>query len=94
MKRHERKPHRSASVPLLLMALMAFASVSACGANLQSVYEGDVRFERCMALDHDRVEASSARQRCWQNWLGQATYGQTRDRISWAERRVSEFATD
>jgi hypothetical protein len=77
-----------------MLVVIGFGALSACGANLQSVYEGDVRFERCMALDHDGVAARSVRLRCWREWLEQATYAQTRDRISHAERRASELAKD
>jgi hypothetical protein len=74
----------------------AFASVLSitglgfvgCGPSVQSIYEGNVRFEHCYRLDLELEVASSHRQACWTNWLERYTYGQTRDRLEYARRRV------
>ena len=36
----------------------------ACGASINAVYEGDVRFEHCMALDEHPEEKSTAQKAC------------------------------
>lgn len=59
-----------------------------CGPSVQSIYEGNVRFEHCYRLDLELDVASSHRQACWVNWLARYTYGQTRDRLEYARRRV------
>lgn len=74
----------SVSTALLLGALGPLG----CGPSVQSIYEGDVRFEHCYRLDLELDVASSHRQACWTNWLQRYTYGQTRDRLEYARRRV------
>ncbi len=67
------------------------AVVIGCGVSFQSVYEGDVRFEHCHRLDVDGRIAPSYRDRCWREWLDHYTYGQTRDRVDYARRRIREM---
>jgi len=55
---------------------------------MQSIYEGDVRFEHCYRLDLDRETAPSHRHACWQQWVEMYSYGQTRDKIEYAKRRL------
>ena len=62
-----------------------------CGANIQAVYEGDVRFEHCMSLDAETDAKPAAQRACWTEWLGYYTYGQTRDRVRYAEQRAVEL---
>ncbi|MBK8252149.1 MAG: hypothetical protein IPK82_05710 [Polyangiaceae bacterium] len=64
-----------------------FASVTACGASINAVYESDVRFEHCMALDEEPSERHTARKECWDEWVEYYTFGQTRDRVEYAQRR-------
>jgi hypothetical protein len=64
----------------------------ACGASVQTIYEGNVRFEHCYRLDLDPTKAASHRHACWRNWLQIYTYGQPRDRIEYARRRVHSIA--
>ncbi|HKY34985.1 MAG TPA: hypothetical protein VJN18_03495 [Polyangiaceae bacterium] len=63
-----------------------------CGPSVQSIYEGNVRFEHCYRLDLELEVASSHRQACWTTWLDRYTYGQSRDRLEYARRRVRAFA--
>jgi hypothetical protein len=67
--------------------------VASCGPSVQSIYEGDVRFEHCYRLDLELDVATSHRQACWTSWLARYTYGQSRDRLEYARRRVRAFAT-
>ena len=60
---------------------------------MQSIYEGDVRFEHCYRLDLDLNIAPTHREACWKQWLTSYTYGQARDRIEYARRRVRAFAS-
>ena len=62
-----------------------------CGASIQAVYEGDVRFEQCMALDARPAASAGAQRDCWDDWVAYYTYGQTRDRLVYAQRRIREL---
>jgi hypothetical protein len=59
-----------------------------CGASIQAVYEADVRFEHCMALDARPDVKPTIRRECWSEWLTFYTYGQTRDRVRHARKRI------
>ena len=72
--------------------LLGPALMASCGPSAQSIYEGDVRFEHCYRLDLELDVASSHRQACWTTWLDRYTYGQSRDRLEYARRRVRAFA--
>lgn len=76
-----------------VLLLAALAASSGCGPSVQSIYEGSVRFEHCYRLDLERDVATSHRQACWTSWLDRYTYGQSRDRLEYARRRVRAFAT-
>jgi hypothetical protein len=88
---------RSAPRPLCLARLGVVLGVllvaGACGPSVQSIYEGNVRFEHCYRLDLEVDTAPTHREACWKEWLGTYTYGQPRDRIEYARRRVHAFAT-
>ncbi|EYF05874.1 hypothetical protein, partial [Chondromyces apiculatus] len=71
---------------VVLFGLTALAATG-CGAGLNAVYEGDVRFERCMALDTMMDVKPTIRQACWEEWSAYYTYGQTRDRVEYAATR-------
>lgn len=71
-----------AAVPLVLWA---------CGPSVQSIYEGNVRFEHCYRLDLDLSIAPSHREACWRQWLRTYTYGQPRDRTEYARHRIRAF---
>lgn len=77
---------------LAVAAALASASL-ACGPSVQSIYEGDVRFEHCYRLDLDLNIAPTHREACWKQWLSSYTYGQPRDRIEYARRRTRAFAS-
>ncbi|MCC6521346.1 MAG: hypothetical protein IT373_01670 [Polyangiaceae bacterium] len=65
--------------------------LAGCGTNLQAAYEGDVRFEHCIALDARAEVRSEIRRACWNEWVAFYTYGQTRDRLVHAYRRMREL---
>ena len=73
-------------------ALSVFAAGFACGPSVQSIYEGNVRFEHCYRLDLEVDTAPTHRRACWSEWLSMYTYGQPRDRIEYARRRLHSFA--
>jgi hypothetical protein len=77
----------------LAVALAFVLGSLGCGPSVQSIYEGDVRFEHCYRLDLDLNIAATHRGACWKQWLTSYTYGQPRDRIEYARRRVHAFAT-
>jgi hypothetical protein len=76
----------------LLPALGASVLGIACGPSMQSVHEGSVRFEHCYRLDLDEDVASTHRRACWKEWSSRYTYGQSRDHIEYARRRLRSLA--
>lgn len=82
---------RPPSLPRLFAALAAFGSLAACGASIQAVYEGDVRFEHCMALDSRPDVKPTIRRACWEEWSKFYTFGQTRDRVDYARSRIRQL---
>jgi hypothetical protein len=80
------------SVPLAAIAASLGAAVG-CGPSVQSIYEGNVRFEHCYRLDLERDVATTHRQACWTAWLDRYTYGQSRDKLEYARRRVRAFGS-
>jgi hypothetical protein len=83
----------SSSTRCPLFALLAGLAAAACGPSFQAVYEGDVRFEHCYALDQGPSPAD-AKKDCWRGWLHDYTYGQSRDRVEYAGTRFSELSLD
>lgn len=67
--------------------------VGACGPSVQTIYEGNVRFEHCYRLDLDLEIAPTHREACWRQWLTSHTHGQPRDRIEYARRRLRAFTS-
>ena len=62
--------------------------MTGCGPGMQSVYEGNVRFEHCYRLDLDPNVAPTHRKACWEQWVTTYSYGQTRDKLEYAKRRI------
>jgi hypothetical protein len=82
-----------ASGLLAVLTVGAGLAAVACGPSFQAVYEGDVRFEHCYALDQGPV-SPDAKKECWSGWLHDYTYGQSRDRVEYAGTRFSELSLD
>jgi hypothetical protein len=78
----------------LLLSAAAVAPILACGPSFQAVYECDVRFEHCYALDQEPAATADAKKACWREWLHGYTYGQPRDRVEYAATRFSELSLD
>ena len=76
-----------------IVALLTLAVAGACGPSVQSIYEGNVRFEHCYRLDLEVDTAPTHREACWKEWLSLYTYGQPHDRIEYARRRAHAFAS-
>lgn len=89
----ERLAPRSRLGRSALSAFFVACASGACGPSVQSIYEGNVRFEHCYRLDLEVDAAPTHREACWKEWLGMYTYGQPRDRIEYARRRVRAFST-
>lgn len=79
-------PHPPPISPTLLV--LAWCASAGCGTSIQAVYDGNVRFEHCMTLDAQPEVKPTIRRACWQEWLDFYTYGQTRDRVVHARRRM------
>jgi hypothetical protein len=75
----------------LVAAVLAAAGIASCGASIRAVYEGDVRFEHCMALDTRSDVKPTIRRSCWEEWVSFYTFGQTRDRIEYAHLRAKQL---
>lgn len=73
------------------VVVLSAGVAAGCGPSAQSIYEGDVRFEHCYRLDLELDVAQTHRQACWTSWLSRYTYGQSRDRLEYARRRVRAF---
>jgi hypothetical protein len=85
--------YRLALAGLTLATAMASArTLAGCGANIQAVYEGDLGFEHCIALDADPSVTAGIQRACWTEWLAFYTYGQTRDRVRHAELRIRSLS--
>lgn len=86
-------PSRRPSFALLLAAACATVA-AACGASINAVYEGDVRFEHCMALEQIPDGKPTTQKQCWDEWVKYYTYGQTRDRVDYARMRQKQLSTE
>lgn len=75
----------------VLGSLIGGALLVACGPSVQSIYEGNVRFEHCYRLDLDLDIAPTHREACWRQWLKAYTYAQPRDRIEYSRHRIRAF---
>jgi hypothetical protein len=73
--------------PLLAAAWVLAAG---CGPSFEALQEGDLRFAHCDRLDLDPNIGASHRLHCWREWQRVYTYGQTRDRVEYAQRRIAE----
>jgi len=73
-----------------LFAAAALALTASCGPSFEAIQEGDLRFAHCDRLDLDPNIAASHRLHCWREWRRVYTYGQTRDRVEYAQRRIAE----
>jgi hypothetical protein len=82
-------PRTRAAVGIALLTVL-----SACGASINAIYESDVRFEQCMALDSRADVKPTLRRGCWHEWLNFYTFGQTRDRVEWARGRIRQLRAD
>ena len=76
-----------------LAAGCAVLGAASCGPSVQSIYEGNVRFEHCYRLDLDLEIVPTHRRHCWEQWLESYRYGQPRDRVEYARRRLRLFAS-
>jgi hypothetical protein len=79
---------RALSLPALGLALAA-----GCGPSFEAIQEGDLRFAHCDRLDLDPNISASHRLHCWREWRRVYTYGQTRDRVEYAQRRIAEVVS-
>ncbi len=86
------KPPLGRVLSLAALSTLCAIAFLACGASINAVYEGDVRFEHCMALDEHEGEKSTIQRSCWDEWAKYYTYGQTRDRVEYARRRLRELS--
>jgi hypothetical protein len=72
---------------------LAVYVLAGCGPSFEAIQEGDLRFAHCDRLDLDETIAPSHRLHCWREWRRVYTYGQTRDRVDYAQRRIAEVVS-
>jgi hypothetical protein len=77
----------------LPLPLLAFSLQVGCGPSFEAIQEGDLRFAHCDRLDLDPGISASHRLHCWREWRRVYTYGQTRDRLEYAQRRIAEVVS-
>jgi len=63
----------------------------ACGPSFETLHESNIRFEHCNRLDLDERVARNHRLYCWKQWRTRYAYGQTRDRLEYAEGRIKSI---
>jgi hypothetical protein len=80
-----------ASSPLTPATLVLLGA--GCGPSFEAIQEGDLRFAHCDRLDLDPNISASHRLHCWREWRRVYTYGQTRDRVEYAQRRIAEVVS-
>src|SRR6187551_1544764 len=75
-----------------VLGMLTFAALAlgGCGPSFEAIAEGDLRFAHCDRLDLDPNIAPSHRLHCWREWRRVYTYGQTRDRVEYSQRRIAE----
>jgi hypothetical protein len=71
--------------------ILVCGGLAACGPSFQAVYECDVHFEHCYALDESSASVD-AKKECWRDWLHGYTYGQSRDRVEYGGTRYSQLS--
>lgn len=76
-----------------LLSWLGAALLGACGPSFEVLAEGNLRFAHCDRLDLDPRIAPSHRLHCWREWRRTYTYGQTRDRVEYAARRIAEVVS-
>jgi hypothetical protein len=84
---------------LAAMAIGAFVVcampvATSCGTSIRGMYESDVRFEHCMALDAASGVKPTIQRGCWEEWVSFYTFGQTRDRIDYARERKRQLGSE
>jgi hypothetical protein len=84
---------RAALVLVAGLVATGAGATTGCGPSFQAVYECDVRFEHCYALDRSGAPTDAMKE-CWREWLHGYTYGQSRDRVEYAATRFSELSLD
>lgn len=77
----------------VVLAAGAAGAFAGCGANYQSVYEGDIRFEHCYRLDEDPATPVRRKWSCWREWNRGYTYGQSRERTEYGLARERALAS-
>jgi hypothetical protein len=87
---YQRLRRRKIAVGLMALTILSLG-LQACGPSVQFIYEGNIRFEHCYRLDFDENIAPTHRKACWEDWVLRYTQGQTRDRLDYARRRISEI---
>ncbi len=79
--------YQRGSLALAVLVGGVVCSAVACGPSYQALYEGDIRFEHCYAMEEASASSMGSKSDCWRGWILHYTYGQTRDRVEYAAAR-------
>lgn len=63
-----------------------------CGSSYQAMYESELRFEHCYALDESASASLQDKGQCWRDWTQHYAPAQTRDRVEYANARSKALA--
>jgi hypothetical protein len=87
----ERERHISATIVVAVVVGVAglVGGATSCGTSIRALYESDVRFEHCMALDATPDVKPTLPRTCWEEWIRFYQFGQTRDRVAYARQRTA-----
>lgn len=66
--------------------------VVGCGPSLQTLYEGEARFEHCYALDLTPTATHDDQEACWKVWRERYAERESRDRARYASARYKELS--
>lgn len=88
------KPSRMLRLHCVLApAFVGWLLATGCGPSFEAIQEGDLRFAHCDRLDLEPNVSPTHRLHCWREWRRMYTYGQTRDRLEYAQRRIAEVVS-
>lgn len=63
-----------------------------CGPSLQTLYEGEARFEHCYALDLTPTASHDDQEACWKVWRERYAERESRDRAHYASARYKQLS--
>ncbi len=75
-----------------LLVLAVGVVLVGCGPSLQTLYEGEARFEHCYALDLTPTASHDDQEACWKLWRERYAERESRDRARYASARYKALS--